>query len=192
MQRIHISLLIMYQNNTFVKFCWVPAHCEVDGNEQADKAARQAANASRNCKSPVVFSDVKAYLKHIYKEKWESLWNLRVNNKLLQVESSVAPKNFSGFKTRLDEIKFSRIRFGHTKLTHMHHLNREPQPICQVCHCQLTIHHILVDCPQYKPKRIEFFGHSNIKIKEILQRSDITKKYSLINFLRAINLYSEI
>ena len=139
-----------------------------------------------------MYLDMKAFLKQQFKQNWEVFWKLKINNKLFQVDPSIGKRDFGGFNTRLDEIKFTRLRLGHTWLTNKYLLMGEPQPICNVCHCYLTIYHILICCPMYEEKRKHFLGNFEIKIEDVLERGDLQKNRSVINFLNATKLYGDI
>ena len=191
-QNIHILLLNIKENNTKVKFCWVPAHCGIKGNEIADKIAKESTKFSTNCNNPILFSDIKAFLKQQVNKKWKQTWNLEVDNKLFGVDSSIGKKDFSGFSTRLEEIKFTRLRLGHTKMTHSFRLLGEPQPECNICECPLTVKHILIECPVYEQKRIGFLGHHELNIYDILERGNFVKIKNIFNFVKEIGLFSEI
>ena len=71
-QNIHMLLVSLKENNTSIKFCWVPAHCGIKGNEFADKIAKQATKFSKNCKNPILFSDIKAFIKNEATKKMET------------------------------------------------------------------------------------------------------------------------
>ena len=68
----------------------------------------------------------------------------------------------------------------------------ELQPECNVCNCNLTIFHILIECPKYEVKRKHFFGNYEVKMEDILERGTLQKIVNVIRFLKAINMYSEI
>ena len=191
-QNIHILLLKLKEHNTFVKFCWVPAHCGIKGNEIADKTAKESIKFSKRCYNPILLSDIKAFLKQQVANKWKEGWLSRVNNKLLGVDSKIGKKDFSGFDNRIEEIKYTRLRLGHTKITHKFRLLGETQPECDVCNCPLTVNHFLVECPKYEIIRIHCFGNHEIKLSEILQRGCSKKIKKVLSFLRYTHLLSEI
>ncbi|GFT41243.1 RNase H domain-containing protein [Trichonephila clavipes] len=49
--------------------------------------------------------------------------------------------------TRRTDVKLTRLRIGHTRLTHRHLLFGEHAPECPSCNVSYTVHHILIDCP---------------------------------------------
>ena len=191
-QAIHLLLLQISENNPKIQFCWVPAHCNIKGNEMADKAAKEAIKLSKNCNYPVLYSDMKAFLNQVFKEKWETDWQSKLNNKLFNVDNTIGKRDFGGFNTRLDEIKFTRLRLGHTGLTNKYLLMGDFQPVCSVCNSFLTIYHILIECPKYEVKRKFIFGSYELKIGDILERGNSHNIYSVISFLKSINLYYDI
>ena len=191
-QNIHILLKVLEENSTHVKFCWVPAHCGILGNEIADKIAKKATRFSKNCKNPILFADIKAFLKKETVKKWQQDWNRKINNKLFSVDSTIGKRNFSGFHTRLEEIKFTRLRLGHTKLTHSFLFTADPQPRCDACFSVLSIKHILIDCPKYEPERCQFFGNYEINLRDILARGDWKKIRDILGFIKFTRLFSKI
>ena len=117
-KEIHSQILQITQNKTSLKFCWIPGHCNIEGNELADSTAKEAANNTRTCMKAISASDMKPHIKSQIVNSWKEKWqNLRYN-KLKNIGSQICIKNFSTFQNRKDEIKFTRIRLGHTRLTH--------------------------------------------------------------------------
>lgn len=191
-QNIHILILMINKNNTKVKFCWVPAHCDIKGNELADKAAKSATKFSKKCTNPILFSDIKSFLKQQIRKQWQLEWNLEVNNKLFKVDSIVGKKYFLGFKSRLEEIKYTRLRLGHTRFTHKHLLLNEQQPMCNICNTVISVDHIISNCQKFENERIRFLGARQIQLKDVLQRENSQKIKNIFNFLKSIQLFSEI
>ena len=59
--------------------------------------------------------------------------------------------------SRREEVVLSRIRIGHTRLTHGYLLTREKViPICDTCDVPLTVHHMLSECTKYDALRTQF------------------------------------
>ena len=56
-----------------------------------------------------------------------------------------------------DEVVFSRLKLGHSYLTHSYLLKAKSPPECVTCNCRLTISHILVDCIEYNVFRLILF-----------------------------------
>ena len=52
---------------------------------------------------------------------------------------------------RSDQAVISRIRIGHSKLTHTYLLKGEQQPKCIFCDCPLILHHIFLECSDNLP-----------------------------------------
>ena len=84
------------------------------------------------------------------------------------------------------EVILSRLRIGHTRLTHGFLMEKGPQPFCNDCLVPLTVRHLIVECPSFIDERIQYF--SNCK--------DIQGNYSLSKILgchfNANNLFKYI
>ena len=55
-----------------------------------------------------------------------------------------------------DEVVLSRLKLGHSYVTHSYLLKGAPPPECFTCQCRLTINHILVECVEYNILRFFF------------------------------------
>ena len=54
------------------------------------------------------------------------------------------------------EIVLSRLRIGHTRMTHRFLLTGDDAPICLACDMPLTVEHLLVHCHQYGMARLRY------------------------------------
>ena len=159
---------------------------------KADKAAGYAAREAEECNLAVSASDMKRHIKKRTLEIWKQEWEQEQNNKLKNIGAEIEEKTFSTFQTRLEEIKFTRIRIGHTRLTHNFILNAEDPLICATCNVPITIIHIILVCPRYYAQRLRFFGNQPISISKFLNRKNPELNKIVINFFKEINLFSQI
>ena len=162
--KIHIAI---HNSNRNINLCWVPSHCGVPGNEAVDHAARTAALEQNTINIPIPRSDIKALIKAESIRRWRSQWQAipENDNKLRKIKADVSPLRNSLFEDRLWERVVCRIRVGHTALTHGFLMSNDPPPECQTCHVQLTVYHILMDCPHYSIARQAF---QNCTFKDLL------------------------
>uniref|UniRef100_A0A8D8W0E2 Uncharacterized protein n=1 Tax=Cacopsylla melanoneura TaxID=428564 RepID=A0A8D8W0E2_9HEMI len=77
------------------------------------------------------------------------LWNQQVGNKLLEIKKDTKPWNPPYELSRKDQVSITRIRIGHTNLTHCHLMKKENPPVCSRCACRITVKHILKECHIY-------------------------------------------
>jgi hypothetical protein len=75
---------------------------------------------------------------------------------------------------------------GHTKLTHGHHMDRTPPPRCEQCDTQLTIIHIMFDCPQHQIER----DRNRINVSSL--KNDEKSNTRVIDYLKNLGVYDLI
>ena len=167
-------------------------NCNINGNELADMQAKKAANITRICTKAISASDIKPHIKNQIFTSWKEEWENLQHNKLKNIGAKIGIKFFSNFDNRKEEIKFTRIRLGHSRLTHNFLLTGDEPNICVHCHVHFSILHIILVCPRFYEERKKFFGNSIISIKQILDRNNRNLNKSVLNFFSAINILSEI
>ena len=93
---------------------------------------------------------------------------------------------------RRSSIVLTRLRIGHTNCTHRYLMavGAERQvPRCSTCQVDLTVKHILVQCPNFdRERRANFL--SNMSLEEILNENAPVEH--IIKFLKDVNIYYEI
>ena len=133
----------------------------------------------------------KLYIKRYFFNKWQQIWSgLTTNSKLRAVHPLVClwPSNFN--RGRRVDIIISRLRIGHTHYTHKFLMENERRaPQCISCDCDITVHHILVDCPRYVPQR-RSCSLDGKAIEEILGEG--VEVENILKFLKQIDLFFEI
>ena len=125
------------------KYCWVPSHTGIRGNEKADSAAKSALDLPR-AKVGVPYTDFKYLISQYIFSTWQYDWNGAVMNKLHSVKPVLGEWQSSYKRCRKDEVVLCRARIGHTHLTHSYILRKDPPPQCEHCQCILTVRHILL------------------------------------------------
>ena len=105
-------------------------------------------------------------------------------NKLHFIDRRIGEKYYPIFDSRLDEIKYNRVRLGHTRFTNKFMPAGEEPPICIICDKQITIKHIFTDCKFHEEARKRFFGKYYNNIKVILNRNSTKMVSKVILFLK--------
>ncbi|GFR29460.1 RNA-directed DNA polymerase from mobile element jockey [Trichonephila clavata] len=146
-----------------IRFCWIPRHSGITGNELADTAARSATGSSE--RFPIPHSDLKACFRQKLQSVWQSNWDQQTENKLYSVMPVFAPTVPSSSNHR-EQVIWTRLRLGHTRLTHRHLLFGEPPP-----YCEISVKHILCDCPHSNHLRHRLFNSVDFTISSILNNS---------------------
>ena len=181
-----------------IKFCWIPSHVGIKGNEIADLLAKGALNdpppKSKSKYFKVPYTDyipkVKTYVRNLWKQRWINNHNNRTTgNKLFRFNPELKPFYINGL-CRKDEVVIHRIRIGHTRLTHRY-LMEDPLkrfPPCNYCYqFDLTVEHLMVECQHFHRIRLKYHNARNM--------GDLFERFSLrhiIAFLKEAGLYDLI
>ncbi len=126
-----------------IVFCWIPSHIGIKGNEAADKAAKDGLDKAVT-QMPIPYTDHKMYIKRLVRFKWQGEWAPKFDNKLNEVQPNIGKWKCGYQCSRKEQSVLSRIRIGHSHLTHCYLLKGEDAPECISCACQLTVKHILM------------------------------------------------
>jgi len=86
--------------------------------------------------------------------------------------------------SRRDSVVITRLRIGHTRLTHSYLLFKENRLECLYCHVTLTVKHFLVECPFLSMERSVYFSATSLK--KFFEHVDSS---AIINFIKDIHFY---
>jgi len=169
-----------------IKYCWVPSHIGIYGNEKADVAAKAAINDPEIQRIPLPCRDYYPVIREILMKNWQIEWETRTNNKLFETKKTVSPWKTASSLDRRRDVILTRLRIGHTKLTHGFLMEGGERPYCDECIVPRTIKHILCECPNYAAQRATYLGNAGIAqpllLKEVL-KDEISPSENLIKFL---------
>ena len=99
-----------------VRFCWVPSHVRIHGNELADREAKYAALSADITFDKLPPSDLKGPIRSYVLGKWQERWAsplLANNKKYKSIRSHITPWYSSFHSNRRIEVILTRLRIGH-------------------------------------------------------------------------------
>ena len=102
------------------------------------------------------------------------------------------PSSFN--KNRRKETVLSRLRLGHTNITHAYLMQGQSDPPeCDSCRCSITVKHLLLDCRKYSAIRSNFSKYyNNPSLTEFLAEGDGFCLEKLVSYLKEAGLYDKI
>lgn len=193
-------LVRLSERQKTVRFCWVPAHCGVTGNETADAAARTAAQLQNNLPHPLPYKDYYVTIKARVRDKIQQIWQeVPPTNKLRRLKDTSGAWPSSTQMDRRTEVTLCRLRIGHTRLTHGYLMEQGPIPYCPDCIVPITVFHIIAECPTYGEQRANHFPTSRLMTAENTFKhmlADVPhRRYDpqhLMRYLRATHLLKQL
>ena len=145
----HIMNLLwsLSDKGTRVRFCWVPSHCGIDGNERVDQLAKETLDQDIDPLASVHYTDMKPLVNSYIQKLVQTKWDIAVHGRdLYLVKPTLGPPKKFQHLTRAEEVVITRLRIDHTKATKSHILSRGPPTGCHHCGQTLTIEHMLLEC----------------------------------------------
>ena len=132
---------------TRVRFCWVPSHCGIEGNEIVDQLTKETLDHDIDPLATVHFADLKPLVNSYIQREVQIKWGVSIHGRdLYNLKPTLGPSKRFRHLTRAEEVVITRLRIGHTKATKSHILSRGPPTACQHCCQTLTIERILLEC----------------------------------------------
>ena len=168
-----------------ITYAWVAGHVGIRGNDQADSAAKDATNQVI-VDMTLPATDLKRKINKFITNKWQTSWDAETDNQLQKIQPNVKAPRKRECKCRMDERIMSRLRMGHTRLTHSFLMKREPRPLCNRCQKHLTVKHFLVKC-RHCPIRARF--HQCRTLKDLF---DTCKPETILAYVKELGYYNQL
>ena len=143
---------------THVKFCWIPSHCGIEGNEAADKLAKESLGLNIDALLGIYHADLKPQVNAYVQQLMQVKWDVEVHGRdLYLLKANLAPPDRYKHLERAEEVAMTRLRIGHCKATKGHIVSRGPPAVCHHCGSTLSREHILLECGTVQELRGEFY-----------------------------------
>jgi kelch-like protein 2/3 len=170
-----------------IVLCWVPSHVGIRGNERADASAKASLSLSTAASLKIPAKCFYPYANKLYTKEWQEHWKKQTENKLYAVNPTIGriPK-LKGLGRREQTI-ITRLRIGHTRLTHSYLMSADSPPECTACKCLLTVEHLLLECSSLSRVRLKHFSCGSLK--ELFE--DIDPR-CIIDFIKESHFYHRI
>lgn len=106
-------------------------------------------------------------------QNWDQEWINSQNTFLHKIRNSVLSLSPVNRLKRREQIKKTRLRIGHCRLTHQYLIEKLEPPTCTACMSPKNIQHILLECKLYENTTVKYKIPNNIK--ECLGNLDLIK-----------------
>ena len=154
---------------------WVPAHCDIQGNERADRLAKKG-GALQQDDTGLTYEVAKSYIKCHLSSKWDKAHpSHQIGDAFYQLP-------------RHDQVTILRLRTGHNRLR-CHMYNKFKIGETDLCTCgtaPMTAEHLLQECPSYTNERTETWERA-VTLQDKLYGDSVNLKLTT-SFFKRINV----
>jgi ribonuclease HI len=175
-----------------VMFCWLPGHAGIQGNEIADKEAKAAISRPVVSQQEIPVADIQAAIKRKVIDGWKKQW-LETTIEKVKLKEVIPVINSAPLElglSRKDSVKVTRLRIGHTRLTHSFNFLGEDVPMCIECEVEMSVKHVLLTCGQFALQRSQHYDWREVSLQELLTEREYAEK--VLQFLKDIGWYAQL
>ena len=144
-----------------IRLQWIPGHCGIDGNEEADAAANEA-RVIQGERRPTSYRSISSAINQLVPDT-----PCRPEQQhIAQIYSNYSARKEAEIKTRWDQVYLARLRGGqHWDLRHFQHrVNNNVTPTCPRCGFEEeTIQH-WIQCPGTMAMKQRIFGDVEVDL----------------------------
>jgi ribonuclease HI len=138
---------------------WVPGHCDIQGNDTADRLAKDVACPGKTHPFRPLLTRKKALIRGNIHAQWEHEWKSSTKGSHLRRIDSTLPASYTrrpyGSLPRNRAYLLTQLRTGHNGLsTYAKDRRLRNDDQCE-CGAQETVKHVLVDCARLRELRKE-------------------------------------
>ena len=138
---------------------WIPGHKDIEGNEAADKVAKEAASMSQD-EVALDFNTMRAAIKRHFRKKWREAVSARVGV-YSKAKIDRPPPQLTNV-TRKEEVKIHQLRTGASPLVRSCWARYAQRPdnerLCpNGCNTKEDVEHLFWKCPYYSAQRMRNF-----------------------------------
>ena len=142
------------ENGESIIFVWIPSHCGITGNEEADKLAKNATNLTEISEIPLClnhhFSNINKYITN----KWQNQWNTLIAHFYYSIQPCVKFKYTLYSQNKYINKIMTSLSLNNPPLNfYLSKRNCNISPKCQTCKVDETTRHYIFTCQKYLLQR---------------------------------------
>ena len=124
-------LWLLSDRGTYVRFCWIPSHCGIEGNERVDQLAIETLDQEIDPLAGIHYTGLKSLVNSYIQQLVQTKWDVAVHGRDLYLVKPTfgQPKKLHRL-TRAEEVVITLLRIGHTK---SHILSQGPPTAYHQC-----------------------------------------------------------
>ena len=114
-------LWLLSDKRTYVRFCWIPSHYGIEGNERVDQLAKETIDQDIDQLASVHYTAMKPLVNSYIQKLVQTKWDVAVHGRdIYLVKPTLEPPKKFQHLTRAEEVVITWLRIGHTKATKSH------------------------------------------------------------------------
>ena len=168
-------------------FVWCPGHSGIKQNDLVDILAKSgtALNHITNIKESLVERNTKVRKDCV--KRWQREWD-EVSVPLHDLKPILGRWISSSRNNRREEVVLCRMRLDTCLFSVKHHFDGSARAECNTCNVEMTVKHIIIECPKFNVNRRLLMDNHNYNLNQIL--GDEYNHDKLFKFVRDIGYYN--